>query len=275
MTWDFSTPLSVKVIMDGYTDDMIEFAGISGQVKTPTTDQLFNVRDTTSLDDDERSHFHTLVAKALYLAKRTRPDILLPISFLTTRVQNPDLDDLNKLNRVLKYVNGTKSLCISLSISDSPKVHAFIDASYGIHEDGKSHSGLVITLGGGPILTKSTKKRLVSKSSTDAELIATSDFASEAIASREFMISQGLDDGPAVIFQDNQSTMAMILNGSSKSDRTRHIAIRYFWMKERVERGELKISYIGTDEMTADVLTKPLQGERFLKLRNKLLNWMV
>jgi hypothetical protein len=95
------------------------------------------------------------------------------------------------------------------------------------------------------------------------------------LASREFLIAQGYDVGPAVVFQDNQSTMAMISNGASKSDRTRHISIRHFWTKERVDNGELKFNYVATDEMTADVLTKPLQGEKFLKLRAKLLNWIV
>jgi hypothetical protein len=166
-------------------------------------------------------------------------------------------------------------LGIVLTVHDPVHIQAFIDTSYGVHEDGKSHSGLVIAIGVGPIPTKSTKQRLVTKSSTEAELVAASDHASEALASREFLIAQGIVVDPAVIFQDNQSTMAMIHNGASKSDRTRHINIRYFWTKERVANGEMKIAYIGTDEMTADVLTKPLQGEKFLKLREKLLNWIV
>ena len=276
MTWDFTTPFSVKVTMEGYAKDLLAFSEVTGDVKTPATDQLFAVRESFSpLSDVDKARFHTLVAKLLYLAKRTRPDVLLPVSFLTTRVQQPDTDDLAKLNRVLKYLNGTKDLGIVLSVRDPLTVQTFIDASYGVHGDGKSHSGLVITLGGGPILTKSTKQRLVTKSSTEAELVATSDFASEALASREFLIAQGYDVGPAVVFQDNQSTMAMISNGASKSDRTRHISIRHFWTKERVDNGELKFNYVATDEMTADVLTKPLQGEKFLKLRAKLLNWIV
>lgn len=275
ITWDFSSSLSVKVSMDGYTNDLLEFSGVTGDVKTPATDQLFAIRAATPLDADAKASFHTLVAKLLYLAKRTRPDVLLPVSFLTTRVQKPDEDDLNKLNRVLKYLNGTKELGIVLTVQDPIRIQAFIDASYGVHEDGKSHSGLVVTLGGGPILTKSTKQRLVTKSSTEAELVAASDFASEALASREFLIAQGHAVDPAVVLQDNQSTIAMLDNGISKSDRTRHIAIRYFWTKERVDNGEMQVSYVGTDEMTADVLTKPLQGEKFLKLRAKLLNWIV
>jgi hypothetical protein len=131
ITWDLSTPFAVKVRMDGYTDDLLEFSGVTGAVKTPATDQLFMTRETTLLDAAGRDRLHSLAAKLLYLAKRTRPDILLPVSFLTTRVQKPDVDDLAKLNRVLKHLNGTKELGIVLTVHDPVHIQAFIDASYG------------------------------------------------------------------------------------------------------------------------------------------------
>ena len=72
--------------------------------------------------------------------------------------------------------------------------------------------------------------------------------------------------GPATVFQDNQSTMAMIEKGRSTSSRTRHTHIRYFSVKDWVESGEVVIRYLPTEDMVADVLTKPLQGELFRKL---------
>ena len=82
---------------------------------------------------------------------------------------------------MLKYINGSKDLGIILRAENPLKLHAYIDASYGVHEDGKSHSALALTLGQGSILAKSSKQKLVTKSSTEAELVAESDFASEAI----------------------------------------------------------------------------------------------
>ena len=275
MTWDYSVPGSVKVTMEGYIEDLLEEANVPGTVKTPATDNLFTTRESSPLDKDQCSRFHTLTAKLLYLAKRTRPDILLPVSFLTTRVNNPDQDDMSKLERVFKYLNGERGLGIVLRAEHPARIKAFNDASYGVHKDCKSHSGLCITLGSGPIMTKSTKQKIVTKSSTEAELVAESDFASEAMASRDFLAAQGEFTDAAVIFQDNMSTIAMLDNGYSKSDRTRHINIRYFWTKERVDMGELSIVYLPTDEMIADILTKPLQGDKFIKLRSLLLNWVV
>ena len=273
MTWDYTVPFEVKVTMEGFMNNLITDTKIEGIVATPASDNLFTIRDASKLELEDSQWYHTQVAKLLYLAKRTRPDILLAVSFLTTRVQSPDEDDMNKLIRVLKYLNGSKDLGIVLRADKPFVVHAYIDASYGVHDDGKSHSALAITLGAGPLLAKSTKQKLVTKSSTEAELVAESDFASEAICSRDFLAAQGEAISPSIIHQDNMSTIAMIKNGMSKSDRTRHMNVRYFWTKERVDSGDIEIVYTPTDDMIADILTKPLQGDKFRILRQLLLNW--
>jgi hypothetical protein len=214
-----------------------------------------------------------MVAKLLYLAKRTRPDILLPISFLSTRVHCPVSDDVNKLRRILSYLSGTIDYGIILKPGNQPCLTASIDASYGVHTDGKSHSGFTLSYGDGNILAQSTKQKLVSKSSTESELIALSDKCGYVIWAREFLLSQGIKLGPTLINQDNQSTICLINKGLSTSMRTKHVNIRYFWVKDRIETGELQVVYQPTNDMVADILTKPLQGEQFIALRNKLLNW--
>jgi hypothetical protein len=78
---------------------------------------------------------------------------------------------------------------------------------------------------------------------------------------------------PVAVHQDNMSTIALAVKGSSSSDRTRHVSIRYFWMKDRIEAGDIEVIYKPTDDMIADVLTKPLHGDKFTRLRNLLLNW--
>jgi len=78
---------------------------------------------------------------------------------------------------------------------------------------------------------------------------------------------------PASVFQDNQSTIAMVRAGRPTSDRTRHVNIRFFFVADRERAGEIAIEYLPTKDMIADILTKPLQGELFLKLRKELLNW--
>lgn len=67
------------------------------------------------------------------------------------------------------------------------------------------------------------------------------------------------------------STIAMANRGASNSSRTRHIAIRYFFIKDRIDSGEVMVEHLGTDLMLADILTKPLQGELFQRMRAGLM----
>ena len=128
-----------------------------------------------------------------------------------------------------------------------------------------------MSIGKGGIFAKSSKQKLVAKSSTEAELIAISDFLSPLVQIREFLLEQGYRMKPARICQDNLSTLKMVEHGRPTSERTRHIAIRFFFVKDRVDSEEVKLKYCKTEDMTADVLTKPLQGRQFYKHRAQLL----
>ena len=79
---------------------------------------------------------------------------------------------------------------------------------------------------------------------------------------------------PVVIYQDNQSCMALVERGRSGAERTRHIQIRYFWVKERVDTGEVRVEYLRSEDMFTNVLTKPLQGSQFLRERDGLTGWV-
>jgi hypothetical protein len=283
--FDFNTPGKCKVSMTNYVDELIKEFNVTELSATPAIGSLFltdvNVTDSATakipnvqyLTHIEKSKFHTITAKLLYLSKRTRPDILLVVNFLTTRVLNPNIDDWNKLTRVLKYLKSTNSIGITLEPDHDLTVKASIDASYGVHQDRKSHSGTVICIGKGPIYCRSTKQRSVSKSSTEAELLALSDGASQVIWINNFLRYLHYKTGPAIIQQDNKSTIALIKNGTSSSERSRHIEIKHFWVNEQWLKNRIDIVYTPTEEMIADILTKPLQGEPFKSACRRLLNW--
>jgi hypothetical protein len=86
-----------------------------------------------------------------------------------------------------------------------------------------------------------------------------------------FLESLGFDFTPAKVYQDNLSTMKLAENGRSNSDRTKHIKLRYFFVKQYLDSGEFEMEHCPTDLMIADIMTKPLQGETFIRLRNLLL----
>ena len=129
-----------------------------------------------------------------------------------------------------------------------------------------------MTMGSGSIFSKSTKQKLNTKSSTEAELIAASDMSSQILWTKLFLQEQGYAIKQNILFQDNQSAMLLEKNGSlSSSQRTRHINVRYFFIKDKVDTGDIEIVYCPTDSMVGDYFTKPLQGSKFLAFRDRIL----
>ena len=277
MTLDFATqPGMVCVTMKQNIDDILATCGVKLMHPTPAAADLFEVNpDSPKLLATQESYYRTYVAKLLYLAKRVRPDMLMTVSFLTTRAQFCTDQDMSKLHRVLGYLLRTPKRGIVLDVGPNPQVHAFVDAAYGIHaKDGKSHTGAFIVFGrAGPIYVTSVKQSIVTKSSTEAELVAVSDVASEVISLRNYVIAQGQPGPPAVIYQDNSASMSLIDNGAPCSKRSRHIDIRYFWISDKVKDGNITIVRRPTETMWANVLTKPVQGAQFDRERDGLTNW--
>jgi len=272
VVYDFTDKGSVSISMEAYTREVLQCYNVRGKAATPALEHLFEVREeSTKLSEAGREEFHSAVAKLLYLAKRSRPDILPAIIFLTSRVTKADVDDQAKLERVMKYLNVNPELCIKLKVGRTLSVIGFVDAAYGVHHDYRSHTGAMISLGTGPVFVKSSKQKINSKSSTEAELVGLSDSASQVIWTRDFLAAQGYELQSAEIFQDNKSTISMIEKGRSTSEKSRHINIRFFFLKDRISAKEIKITYLPTEMMVADILTKPLQGRLFLELRKKLM----
>ena len=149
-----------------------------------------------------------------------------------------------------------------------------IDAAYGVHPDGRSHTGSCVVVGDrGAVHCKSAKQQIVTKSSTEAELVALSDSSNQALHLRNFIRGQAHACGPVTVYQDNMSCMALIKRGRSAAERTRHISIKYFCLKERVDMGEALVKHLGTKQMYANLLTKPLQGAQFKSEREGLTGW--
>ena len=265
-----------EMTMSKYIKDLVKDNGGYNQrtYQSPASDRLFTVLESKPLKEKEREHFHKTVARLLYLATRVRPDILLAVTYLCSRVTKATASDKAKLNRVIGYLAGTPELGKRLGgdASGNATLTSFSDASFAVHPDMKSHNGQYITLGLGGILIKCNKEKLVTRSSTEAELVCLSDGVALASHCNEFLKHQGVNFTPELM-QDNMSTIKLAEKGKSTSDRTRHIKIRYYFVNQFIENGEMKIKYCPTDEMVADVLTKPLQGEKFITLARKLLGY--
>lgn len=264
----------VKVTMDKYIEDVLQVCGVAGNSKTPALSDLFYVDlNSPPLLPDDKEHFHSMVAKLLYLAKRVRPDILTAISFLATRVKEPTEQDRFKLERVCKYIRCTKDECIILKAHE--EVVAYVDASHAVHsKDGRSHTGVYVTLGAGPVFVRSTKQKLTTKSSTEAELVALSDALPMILWIREMLIELGyMRENQAIkVMEDNMSTIALVKRGRPGSESTRHINIRFFFISDRVRIGHVAIEYCETEMMVADYFTKALVGTAHHEMAKLMMN---
>jgi len=276
MTIDYSVDGKVAIRMDDYVANLLDETpeDMEGSASTPAAEHLFQVdADAQPLDTHGADQFHSLTAKLLFLGKRARPDIQTPIAFLCTRVSKPDTDDYKKLTRVVRYLRGTPTLCLTLEADDLQVIWWWVDASFGVHTDMRSHTGATMSLGKGAVYSTSTRQKLNTKSSTEAELVGVDDAMPIILWTRQFMEGQGYTVKDNIVYQDNQSSMLLEKNGQmSSSKRTRHINIRYFFVTDRVRGKQLSIEYCPTGDMWADVFTKPLQGAAFAKFRQLILN---
>jgi hypothetical protein len=126
----------------------------------PAGDNLFNLGTRAKLDTKRSEIFHTFVAKGLFLCKRARPDIQQAFLVLCTRVRDPNQADWEKLIRFMNYLNGTKGENLTLSADNLRGVKWYVDVSFVVHPDFKSHTGTMMTLGKGAMQSIARKQKM-------------------------------------------------------------------------------------------------------------------
>ena len=153
---------------------------------------------------------HLIVAKLLYLVTRVRFEILLAVNYLTTLVKRFTKGDLEKAFRIIKYLHGSIDIGLTLCIGEEclSSVHLFADAAYGVHEDGKSHSADVVTVGNAAVKVKSQKQKIVTKSA-ESELVCVSDMMGLGYHVKDFLEGQKVFVDAIDLHEDNTSTISM------------------------------------------------------------------
>jgi hypothetical protein len=215
--------------------------------------------------------FHQTTARLLFAAKRARPDLQVAVVYLCTRVKSLNQSDYRKLTRVIKYLRLTISIPLALGWDGTRQLRWSVGASFAVHKDMRSHTGDVLTLGQGALMSMSLKQKINTKSSTEAELLGVDDamnfvewiqlFVGEQIKliNEDSVLKKiGCD---VAIEQDYTSTIQLENNGlASSTRRTRHINIKYFCVTYKIKSGSIRVIYHPTKQMVSNYLTKPLQG---------------
>jgi hypothetical protein len=138
--------------------------------------------------------------------------------------------------------------------------------------DMKGQTGAMVSFGKGMPISFSRKQKLNTRSSTESEVVGVDDAMPTVTWTRYFLEEQGYNMEPSLIYQDNKSAMLLEQNGrASSSKRTKHINVRYYFVKDKIEKGEVRVEHCPTEEMWADINTKPRQGRGFMLFRSHLM----
>jgi hypothetical protein len=219
----------------------------------------------------ENIPYQSAVGSLIHLVSATRPDIANAVGEVARFNSCYGTQHWLAVKRILRYLKGTQNVGICFSKTDSLLLVGYSDADWaGDIDRRRSTTGYIFSLSKGPISWKSQRQTTVALSSTEAEYMALTAATKEAIWMKKLVEYITGATYPAVeIKEDNQSTIKLVNNPVLHS-RTKHIDIKYHFTRDSVKNGHIKINYCGTKDMIADILTKPLSGNIFQKLRHDM-----
>jgi len=194
---------SIHLSMPQYVEDIIRSVNGIKEYSSPADEHLFDEDPTAkALEPTKQKAFHSTVMKLMYMAKRVRGDVLLPVLWLSTKVKFPTTSDEDKLKRVIGYLKRTRNKCKVISINMIERVEMIIDASFASHDDGAGHYALVTFVGTTATILKSPKQKIGTKNSTEAELVALSDLYLVGLWLHSFLQSLGVPLEKPIIYQE-------------------------------------------------------------------------
>jgi hypothetical protein len=203
------------------------------------------------------------IGSVLWPVVVSRPDAAFAVGVLSQFIQNPAFVHWEALKRVINYLGSTKNLWLTFGGSKESLVEGFCDADWAGQKHRHSISGFSFHYGVGAVSWSSKKQNIVALSSTEAEYVAQTHAAKEAIWLRSFISEiQGTKPGALTVSCDNQGALALAKDNKYHA-RTKHIDLRYHFIREAVEDGKIKIKYIPTEENVSDIFTKPLPKPKF------------
>ena len=211
--------------------------------------------------------YQSALSGLMYAMLATRPDLAYAVGALSKHAACPGQAHFAALKRVYHYLCGMTDTCIIYRKTSEMSLLGYVDADWaGDVNNCCSISGYTFVTARAAISWSSKKQPSVALSSTEAEYMAAAAAAKEATWLKVLFseIKLSLMCTPVKLLIDNQSAMSLAKNATFH-DRTKHIAIRHHYIREKVDEGEIILEYLPTAEQVADVLTKPLSREKHIR----------
>lgn len=240
---------------------------------TPYEMSVSKISDRPEGESVDSSYYRAIVGSLIYAMTSTRPDLCYIVTKLSQHLSNPVTEHLTMAKHVLRYLKSTKDVGLVFTKSDGPLVlTGFSDADWGAASDRRSITGYAFRLSeSGPLITwKSKKQQTVALSTCEAEYMALAAATQEAKYLVQLVkdMCQSDKSNVATLMVDNQGALALAKN-PVHHQRTKHIDIRYHYIRSEVESGKIHLEYVSSQENIADIFTKPvprLRLEKFVRI---------
>lgn len=231
----------------------------------------FNILKNNKGDDKYIKLCRQMIGSLMYAVLGTRPDLSFSVSALSRFMETANESLFIALKRVLRYIKGTLYLKLRLHTDNDNILCGYVDSDWGGDIiDRKSTTGYIFKMYNCPVSWASKKQQSVSISSTESEYVALSVAVTEACWLRKILMDFNIDlEKPVEIYEDNQSAIS-IANNPENNKRLKHLDIKHFFIKEKIEQGLVNVLYIRTEDQVADILTKPVPRVKILKFREHL-----
>ena len=238
---------------------------------TPITPSDINMIAEQGGEIQDVLPYKSFVGSVNYMAVGTRPDLAYVVGILCRYMDKPTGTHWNIVNKVLRYLKGTPDIGITFNARKELHLIGYSDSDWaGDKFDRKSTTGYCFMLNGSPICWSSKKQLTVALSSTEAEYMALTQATKEAIWIRAMLKELGFEQtSPTLIYEDNKGCLDLARNPIHHA-RTKHIDVQHHFVREKIISKEVELASCSTDDMIADVFTKALTADKFIKFRNLL-----
>lgn len=262
---------TLKISQSKYIEKLVDRFGMSdaNTSSVPAEPGLYLCKSETSLKPDVP--YREAIGALLFAARVCRPDIEYAVNYLSQFLESYNHEHWQAVKRIIRYLSGTRDFGIVYGNSGSiDALKGYTDADYaGCLETRRSRSGFVFLLYGGPISWSSQRQSVTSLSTAEAEYIALAHGTKEAIWLRRLLNDLKFSCTTIPLFVDNQSAIKLA-NNSEFHKRSKHIDVRYHFVRDIVNQNIIELNYVESKEQLADVFTKPLAKQAFCYLREKL-----
>ena len=263
----------IEKMVSTYLPDGIPLSG--KQCSLPCDDSLPRhtvdalTQEAADVDAGLLKQYQSIVGALLYCATQTRPDVAFAVGYLCRAMGKPTPAMLSEATRVLCYLHRTRHLGLRFT-ADQRDLEGFSDSDWGVKH---STTGYVFRFNSAAISWASKKQASVALSSCEAEIMAASEAAKEAVFLSAYLDELGERDPsvPVKLAVDNTGARDLAYNPEHHA-KTKHIERRHFFVREMVEEMRLRVPYVNTVDNLADFFTKPLPPKQFALMRDEIMN---